>query len=125
MYGQDLPRLNFTLLWGLNSDHLIAIEETHRIECLLKLVASQQVSIHRQTVPGTNKTYLPHGIDSCPSQLMLEVIPLNQSHPVLSCDSAFHLNGTFDHAMYDIFSRLPFGLVKEHDSWRAISFRIG
>ena len=62
------------------------------------------------------KTCLSHGVDGRSTHLVGKVVSLHHAYAVLAGDRAFHLNGTLDHAMYNIFGDFTLFVVEKYDS---------
>lgn len=61
------------------------------------------------------QTHPSHSVDGRLSKLMAQVISLDEANAVFSGDSPLHLYSALDHAVDNIFCRLPLGFVEEDD----------
>ena len=61
------------------------------------------------------KTHPSHGVDGRLPELVVEIVSLDKADAVLARDGAFHLDGPFHHAVYDVCGDLTLGLVEEEN----------
>lgn len=92
----SLPLSHLARLRCARPDNLIAVQQTQGIKCPLEL---------------------PHCIHGTRSQLVLEVVPLDEPHAVLAGRRALELDGALDHVVHEVLGFLILGLlVVEDDS---------
>jgi hypothetical protein len=66
------------------------------------------------------KTYPAHCINCSFTQLVLEVVSLDEANTVLSGHSALHLHSAFHHAVHDALGYTPLTVAEEDDRCRML-----
>ena len=66
------------------------------------------------------KTYPAHCVHCSYTNLVLEVVSLDETDTVLSGNSALHLHGAFHHAVHDSLGYAPLSLAEENDRCRLL-----
>ena len=56
---------------------------------------------------------------------MAEIVALDEADAVFAGDCAFHLDGSLDHSVHDVFGDLPLRLVEEEDCFRWLVDKTG
>lgn len=66
------------------------------------------------------KAYPAHCVDCSFTQLVLEVVSLDETNTVLSGDSALHLHSAFHHAVHNALGYSLLAVAKEDDRYRPL-----
>ena len=66
------------------------------------------------------KTYPAHCVHCSFTQLVLEVVSLDETNTVLSGDSTLQLHSAFHHAVHDSLSYVPLTVAEEDDRYRQL-----
>lgn len=66
------------------------------------------------------KAYPAHCVDCSFTQLVLEVVSLDETNTVLPSDSALHLHSAFHHAVYDSLGYSLLTVAEEDDRYRLL-----